>query len=324
MLKYLLKRILQAIPILIGISLISFILINLAPGDPTTMMIDPRISTADLARLRTNLGIDQPIFIRYFYWLKAVLVGNLGYSYQSSRPVLDMILERLPATLILTLSSFLLTFLLAVPLGIFSAIRKGKISDYLITFLSFVGMSLPSFWLALMLLLIFSLRLHWLPTAGMLSFDYLDAPLYRQAGDMFWHLLLPLVTLTIGSVAALSRYQRSSMLEVLSQDFIQAARARGLSEGKIVYRHALSNAMLPLITIFGLSLPGLFGGAFIVETIFAWPGMGRLGVAAIFSRDYPVIMGVVMISALLIIVGNLLADIMYAWADPRIRYGQGK
>lgn len=304
--------------------MIAFILINLAPGDPTTMMIDPRVSPADLARLRTNLGIDQPVFFRYFIWLKEVLVGNLGYSYQSSRPVLNMIIERLPATLILTLSSFLLTFLLAVPLGIFSAVRQGKFSDYLITFLSFVGMSLPSFWLALMLLLLFSLRLHWLPAAGMQDFSYLGAPVFWQAWDMSRHLLLPLITLTIGSVASLSRYQRSAMLEILSLDFIQAARARGLSERKIIYRHALSNALLPLITIFGLSLPGLFGGAFIVETIFAWPGMGRLGVAAIFSRDYPVIMGVVMISALLIIVGNLVADILYAWADPRIRYGQNR
>lgn len=298
--KFILNRLLQLIPLLLGISLLSFLVMHLAPGDPTALFIEPNIDPLELARVRANWGLDQPIFIQYLVWLKNALLLDFGRSYTTGLPVITEIGERLPMTLLLMIPSFILTLLITIPVGVISAVKKNSWFDNLFTFFSFAGMAIPTFWLGLMLMLVFSVKLHWLPAVGSLA--------------------LPLITMTIGSLAGLTRYQRGAMLEVLNQEYIRVARAKGLPERLVIFKHALRNALLPTITILGLSLPDLFGGAFVIETIFAWPGMGRLGVQAIFQRNYPTIMGIVMISAILIIVGNLLADIAYAMVDPRIRY----
>jgi peptide/nickel transport system permease protein len=298
--KYVARRLWQLIPLLFGISLISFFVMHLAPGDPTSLFIDPNVNPAELARVRANWGLDQPIYIQYFIWLKNALLLDYGTSYTTGQPVVAEIAQRLPMTLLLMFPSFIITLLITIPVGVWSAVKKDSWFDNLFTFLSFAGMAVPTFWLGLMLMLIFSVKLHWLPAVG--------------------NIVLPLITMTVGSLAGLTRYQRAAMLEVLNQDFIKTARAKGLPEQMVIFKHALMNALIPTITILGLSLPDLFGGAFIIETIFAWPGMGRLGVQSIFQRNYPVIMGIVMFSALLIVLGNLLADIGYALADPRIRY----
>ncbi|OGB87288.1 hypothetical protein A3J44_01110 [candidate division WOR-1 bacterium RIFCSPHIGHO2_02_FULL_45_12] len=300
--KYVLKRLLQLMPLLIGVSLLSFFVMHLAPGDPTALFTDPNIDPVELARIRANWGLDKPIFIQYFYWLGNALRGNFGASYTTGLPVAKEIFERLPNTLLLMSSSFILTLLITIPLGVISAVKKGSWFDNFVTIFSFAGMAIPTFWIGLMLMLLFSVQLHWLPAVG--------------------NIALPLITMTVGSLAGLTRYQRAAMLEVLNQDYIRTARAKGLPERIVIFKHALRNALMPIVTILGLSLPDLFGGAFIVETIFAWPGMGRLGVMAIFQRNYPLIMGIVMFSAVLIMLGNLLADIGYALVDPRIRYGK--
>ena len=298
--KYFLNRLLQLIPLLIGISLISFFVMHLAPGDPTSLFIDPNINPQEIARVRANWGLDQPIYIQYFLWLKNALFLNFGTSYTSGQPVISEIFDRLPMTLMLMIPAFLLSFLIAVPIGVYSAVKKNSFFDNFFTVLTFAGMAIPTFWLSLVLMLIFSVKLHWLPAVQ--------------------NITLPLIAMTISGLAGITRYQRSAMLEVLNQEYIRVARAKGLSERLVIYKHALRNALIPTITIFGLSLPDLFGGAFIIETIFAWPGMGRLGVQAIFQRNYPLIMGIVIFSAILIILGNLFADIAYAIVDPRIRY----
>lgn len=298
--KFFFKRLLQLIPLLIGISLISFFVMHLAPGDPTALFIDPNVDPGELARVRANWGLDQPIPVQYIKWLWNAVRLDFGRSYMTGQPVIGEIAERLPNTLILMIPSYILTLLICIPVGVYSAVKKGGWFDNTFTVLSFAGMSIPTFWVGLMLMLLFAVQLDWLPATG--------------------NLVLPLITMTIGSLAGLTRYQRAAMLEVLNQDFIRTARAKGLPERVVIFKHALRNALIPIVTIMGLSLPDLFGGAFIIETIFAWPGMGRLGVQAIFSRNYPLIMGIVMFSALLIVLGNLFADIGYALVDPRIRY----
>ncbi len=257
--------------------------------------------------------------VQYIYWLKNAVRGDFGTAYIINRPVIQLIFERIPATLILMGTSIFLTLLIAIPLGIFSAVKKNRAFDHIVTLLSFVGMSTPSFWLALMLMLFFSLYLGILPSTGMYDPMIKDSSLFVRFSDLARHLILPALTMTIVSIAGITRFVRSSMIEVLGQNYIKTARAKGLPENTILFKHALKNAMLPLITLFGMIIPELFAGAFIIETVYAWPGMGRLGVTAIFSRNYPVIMGVVVFSSLLIVLGNLIADIMYSYADPRIR-----
>jgi peptide/nickel transport system permease protein len=302
--------------------LISFFVMHLAPGDPTALFTDPNIDPIELARIRSNWGLDKPIIVQYFYWIGNALRGDFGNSYTTGRPVITEVLERLPATLLLMIPSFIITLLITIPLGVISAVRKGSWADNLITVLSFAGMATPSFWLGLMLMLLFAVHLDWLPAVGMYDSLLRDQGLIARCWDVIKHMILPLTTMTLLSLAGITRYQRASMLEVLDQDYIRTARAKGLPERIVIYKHALRNSLIPIVTILGLSLPGLFGGAFIIETIFAWPGMGRLGVMAIFQRNYPLIMGIVVFSALLIMLGNLFADIGYALVDPRIRYAK--
>jgi peptide/nickel transport system permease protein len=322
MLKYVFRRLLQLIPLLIGVSLISFFVMHLAPGDPTALFINPNVDPQELARIRANWGLDQPIIVQYFYWLGNAFRGNFGVSYTTGLPVMQEIVERLPATLLLMIASYILTLLITIPLGVISAVKKGSWFDNLVTVISFAGMATPTFWFGLMLMLLFSVQLGWLPAVGM----YDVGARYEGWGmgvlDVIKHMILPLLTMTLLGLAGMTRYQRAAMLEVLNQDYIRTARAKGLPERVVIFKHALRNALIPIVTILGLSLPDLFGGAFIIETIFAWPGMGRLGVMAIFQRNYPLIMGITVFSAVLIVLGNLLADMGYAWVDPRIRYGK--
>jgi peptide/nickel transport system permease protein len=317
--KYIIRRVLQAIPLLIIISIISFLLMTLAPGDPTAMYENPESgSEQDLSAIREQLGVDQPIYVQYYKWLKLlVLEGNLGYSFQDGQPVMQKILDRVPATLLLMGTAMLIAVILAIPIGVYSAVKKYSVLDYLFTFNSFLGIAVPSFFIALMVILVFSLNLNWFPASGMrANFDEFVLT------DRLYHLVLPSLTLAFGLIASMSRFMRSSMLEVIKQDFVRTARAKGLSEGKVIYKHALRNALIPIITILALQLPNLFGGALFIEQLFAWPGMGRLSINAIFIRDYQVIMGTTMIAAVMVVISNLIADILYALVDPRIQLGK--
>lgn len=318
MLKYFLKRLLTFIPLLIGITLLSFTIMHLAPGDPTSIMMDPKIKAADMLTFKKNLGLDKPIYIQYLHWLTQLLKGNFGYSFLNGKPVLTIIGERLPATLILSISSLVLILLITFPLGIISGAKAGSRFDNLVTVLTFLGLSIPSFWLGLILILTFSLKLNIFPTSGYLDTSLINANIFVQVLNIFLHMTLPLITIVIGGLASLTQYHRFGIIKILRQDYIRAARARGLSESTILFKHAFKNALLPIITILGLSLPGLIGGSFVIEYIFAWPGMGQLGVNAVFSRDYPVLMGTLFFSTILIIIGNFAADIAYTYADPRI------
>ncbi|MGE4169713.1 MAG: ABC transporter permease [Candidatus Margulisiibacteriota bacterium] len=318
MLKAAAYRLLAAIPLLIGITLVSFCLMKLAPGDPVTQFLDPRSSAQDIAQMRHNLGLDQPIPIQYAKWLGGILKGHFGYSYSTGQPVLTLILDRIGPTLLLSCSALLLIFGLALPVGLWTGAHAGKKADSWVTVLSFIGYSMPTFWLGLMLIVIFSVQFNAFPTSGFMDPGLEDSAWWMQAGNVIWHMGLPLLTIVIGGCAGMIRYTRSSAIRVLGQDYIKAARARGLSEARLLSKHALKNAALPIITILGLELPGLIGGSFVIEYIFSWPGLGQLGIASVFSRDYPVVMATLLFSSILMIVGNLLADLAYQWADPRI------
>ena len=293
-------------------------MMHLAPGDPTLMYLDPNVSAQDLDQVKKNLGLDRPLLMQYFYWLKELSQGNLGYSFVTGKPVVEAILERLPATLILSIASLVLILLITFPLGIICGYKKDTWVDDSITIFSFLGLSIPTFWLGLIFILIFSLQLNIFPTSGFLDPLLSDASFFKKASNIAYHMVLPLGTIIIGGIAGLIRYNRFSMIKILAQDYITSARARGLKESRILFKHALKNAMLPIITILGLDLPSLISGSFIIEYIFSWPGMGQLGVQAVFQRDYPILMATILFSSILIIIGNLLADIGYAYVDPRI------
>lgn len=318
MTTYILRRLIISIPVLIGITLITFLAYNLAPGDPIDAMIDPNvaISPADLEKLRENLGLDQPVFVRYGIWLSQAARGNLGFSYRSGEPVIERIGRRLPATLQLTATALLIAIGLGIPLGIVSAMRQYSRLDYALTFFAFGGISIPNFFLALGAIYLLALKLKLFPSHGL---GDPDAEWFL--GTRLHHLILPALVLGLDRTAGFLRYTRSSMLEVLGQDYMTTARAKGLRPRARLLRHGLRNALISIITIVGLSLPSLFGGSVIVETIFAWPGIGQMAITAVTQRDYPVLMGVALISSVIVLVSNLLADIAYAVVDPRIRYG---
>ena len=319
---YILKRISYSIPIVIGITLITFLVMHLAPGKPTDMMTDmnAKVSADAKAKLTQLYGLDKPWYVQYALWLKRFAVLDFGKSFRDGRPAIAKIAERLPASLLLNILSLLFILAAALPIGIFSALKKDSIFDKATTIFVFIGFSMPAFWMALLLMIFFGLKLGVLPISGLHSLDYGDMNLAGKLLDVASHLILPVFISAFTGLAGLSRYVRSSMLEVIRQDYIRTAYAKGLSENRIIFRHALKNALLPVVTILGLSLPALIGGGFIFETIFAYPGMGRLGYEAVMSRDYPVVMAVGVIAAFLTLIGNLIADIAYAWVDPRIRY----
>ncbi len=317
--KLLVRRIIFAIPLLFAITLISFLIMHLAPGDPAGILIDPKIKPEVMMQLKHNMGLDKPVVVQYFYWLKELVKGNMGYSFVTGKPVLNSILEKLPATLILSIASLVIIFICSLFLGLISAAKKNSWLDNFITITSFVGLAIPTFWLGLILMLFFSLQLNLFPSSGFLDADLINAPFYQKVINISYHLVLPLLTIVIVSIAGLTRYQRFQAINILNAEYITAAKARGISSKRILFKHAFKNAALPLVTILGLELPGLIGGAFIIEYIFAWPGMGQLAVNSVFSRDYPILMGILIFTAILIILGNLLSDLSYSLIDPRIR-----
>jgi peptide/nickel transport system permease protein len=322
MLAYIFKRLLYMIPLLLGITIICFFVVRLAPGSPTDLQtqMNPRASIELQERLRFLYGLDKPVHEQYLLWLKRLVVLDLGHSFQPhGRPVITMIGERLPITIFLNVLSLLLIMAIAIPLGVISAVHRGSWFDKVTTIFVFVGFATPSFWLALLVMIFFGIHLGWLPISGLRSLNYEYMAPLTAVVDQVKHLILPVFVSAFGGLAGLSRYMRSNMLEVIRQDYIMTARAKGLSEKVVIYKHALRNALLPVITILGLSVPGLIGGSVIFETIFAIPGMGQLFYMSVMARDYPVIMGILFLGAILTLLGNLLADISYALADPRIR-----
>ena len=325
MLWYALRRLVLAVPLLVGITFISFAVIHLAPGEPVDLQagnMNAKSSAQARQLLREMYGLDQPIAVQYWNWLGRIARLDFGRSFApDGRPVLHKIGERLPVTLMLNIVELLIIVALAIPIGMASATRQYSLFDKVTTIFVFVGFATPDFWLALLLMILFGVELGWLPISGLRSLNWEYMSGWRQQWDFLSHLLLPILVATFGGLAGFSRYMRQSMLEVIRQDYIQSARAKGLSERVVIGKHALRNAMLPLVTILGLSLPGLIGGSVIVESIFAIPGMGQLMVQAVFERDYPVIMGNLVVVAVLTLIANLLADIAYGVVDPRIRLG---
>lgn len=325
---YILKRLLQAIPLLIGIATITFFIVHLAPGDPMDMFLDARyhrqIDPEVIELLRQKYGLDQPIHVQYVKWIGNLLHGDLGESFRYRRPVATLIAERIPYTLQLTILALLLDALVGITLGIISAIKQYSLVDKTVTLSSLVIYSIPGFWLALMLVLVFSVNLGWFPTSQTRSFDYELLSWSGKLLDLLWHTTLPVFVLGIGSAAGTARFMRNRLLEVLSEEYILAARARGLKERTVILKHALRNALIPIITIYGMAFPFLLGGTVLIERVFAWPGMGLLAFEAIGSRDYPIILGTSMMGAVLVILGNLIADITYALVDPRVTYGEKK
>ncbi|MBP7961558.1 MAG: ABC transporter permease [Caldilineaceae bacterium] len=322
--RYAIRRVLQAIPLLIVLSILLFLLVRIAPGGPLAQAErNPNITAEQVEKIRARLGLDQPLYIQYGQWVgKIVLEGDLGNSIKSNRSVATMIGERIPNTLLLVGVAFLLTLIVAIPIGAFSARYQYSLFDYIATTFTFAGQSVPIYWLGLMGILLFYVTLDnpftgkpLLPAGGMYS---IGGP--KVLGDLIWHMILPVITLSLAWTAWYSRFFRASMLEVLHADYVRTARSKGLTESRVIYGHAMRNAIMPLITMIALDLPSLFAGALFVETIFSWPGMGRLFWEAARGRDYPVLLGVILINAGVIVMANIVADLLYSVIDPRVRY----
>lgn len=336
MIKYVLKRLFWMVPLLIGISLISFLIMHLAPGDITTTEagFNPKASQESRQKLREMYNLDKPLLVQYGLWLERMSTLDFGRSFAShQRPVFweqtddkgnvtpGLIQEALPITLLINVLSLGLIIIVALPLGIISSLTQNRPPDRAITLFVFIGFAIPGFWLALILMYWTGVVNAWLPISGLHSLGYENMSWWRQIIDQAEHLVLPVFISALSGLAGISLFVRNGMLEVLHQDFITTARAKGLPERDVVFRHALRNALLPLITILGLAIPGLIGGSVIAESIFAIPGMGKLFYDAVLMRDFPVIMGILTIGSALTLLGNLLADLAYAWADPRVRRG---
>lgn len=322
MLFYLSKRITEIFITLIGITLLSFFIIHLAPGKPTDVLTDlnPKITPEARERLEKYYGLDKPIIVQYLLWAKRVAKLDFGDSFSTDRrPVWEKIKERVPVTISINLLSMLLIFMIAIPVGISSATRQYSLYDKITTVGVFLGFAMPAFWLGILLMMLFGVYLQWLPISGLKSMNYETLSAGGKVLDLAKHLALPVFVSAFGGIAGISRYMRSSMLEVIRQDYIITARAKGLPESKVIYKHALRNALLPIITLLGLSVPGLIGGSVIFEQIFSIPGMGQLFWMSVMQRDYPLIMGLLTIGAILTLIGNMLADLCYAVVDPRIR-----
>ncbi|KQL18670.1 ABC transporter permease [Cytobacillus solani] len=316
MASYIFRRTLMAIPLLLGITILSFAIIKAAPGGPVSMLMDPTMKPSDREKFEEKYGLNDPVHVQYFKWLGNMVKGDFGNSLiKRGVPVSELIMNRLPNTLLLMVVSTLLAALIAIPFGIYSAMRPYSKLDYTVTVGSFLGIATPGFWFGLMLIMFFSVKFAWFPTGGVAT---LNAPF--SIWDRIHHLILPAIVLATADMAALTRYTRSSMLDVLKQDYIRTALSKGFKEKKVVLKHGLRNGMIPIVTLFGLMLPSFIGGAAITEKIFAWPGIGSLFIDSAFQRDYPVIMALTVVSAIFVVIGNLLADILYAIFDPRIEY----
>lgn len=315
MFQFIVKRLLHAIPLLIGVSMIGFAMMHLAPGGPLAVYtLNPTITAQNIAQIKHIFGLDQPIYIQYLKWAYGIFTGNWGYTFFGGRPVFDVIMERVPATLILMGSGMSLAIIFGMLIGVLGAVRRYSIFDYLATTGAMVALSFPTFWFGLMTIFIFALELGWLPSGGMITLGGDGGVL-----DLLSHLILPAVVLALALVAIWSRYTRSSFLEVINQDYIRTAKSKGLSSRRVLFRHAFPNALAPLIALAGIQIPWLFSGALVTESIFGWPGMGLLFVDSLSSKEYPVLMGMVMITAIAVIIGNLIADVINAMIDSRIR-----
>lgn len=314
MLRHLVRRVLQTVVLLLVVSLVVFALVTQAPGGPS-ILLDRNMGAEEIARMRAILGLDQPLHVQYTRWLGQVLRGNLGISYQAGLPVLEIIGQMLPNTLILSAAALVLSLIIAIPAGVVSAARPYTPVDHTVTFLCFFGISVPTFWLGLMLIVLFAIVLGWLPPGGMRTIGGPASPL-----DVARHLILPAVVLGTANMALFARYTRSSTMAVLRADYVRTARSKGLAERAVLYRHAFRNALITIVTVVGLQLPRLVGGAAITETVFAWPGMGSLAVRAAFERDYPMIMGITLVISTVVVLSSLLVDLVYVYLDPRIRY----
>ena len=315
MIMFLVRRLLQSIPLVIGVSVIAFGLMHLAPGGPLAVYtLNPTIQAQDIERIKSALGLDQPIYLQYLKWAYGMFTGTWGNTFFGGRPVLHVILERVPATLLLMGSALSLAILIGTLIGMLGAVKRYSIFDYLATTGALFALSFPTFWFGLMAIYLFAVKLRWLPSGGMFELGSEGEIL-----DLLVHLALPTLVLALVLVATWSRYARSSFLEVIHQDYIRTARAKGLLRRDVLLKHAFPNAVVPLIALFGIQLPTLFSGALVTETIFAWPGMGRLFVDSLTMKEYPVLMGMMMFTALFVIIGNLLADIGIALVDPRVR-----
>jgi len=315
MLAYIGRRIVQAIPLLVGVSIIGFGLMHLAPGGPLAVYtLNPTITIQDIERIKVIFGLDQPVHIQYLKWATGMFTGNWGYTFFGGRPVLGVIVERLPATFLLMGSALSIAIMLGLTVGMIGAARRYSIYDYLATTGALVALSFPTFWFGLMAIFIFAVHLGWLPSGGMYNLGE-----EGNIVDLLRHLALPTLVLALVITATYSRYARSAFLEVLHQDYMRTARAKGLRPRERLFRHALPNAVKPLITLLGTDLPMLFSGALVTESIFGWPGMGRLFVDALTMKEYPILMGLVMFTAFFVIIGNLLADVLIALLDPRVR-----
>jgi peptide/nickel transport system permease protein len=322
MLSYILLRLIGLIPLLLGITLICFVVIHLSPGEPTDVLtaLNPKASEMAREKFRKMYNLDKPLYIQYIIWLKKFVMLDFGDSFsQDRRPVLKKIFERLPLTLYLNISALILMFLIAIPLGVFSAYYANTLFDKITSLFVFVGFAIPSFWLALLCMYYFGVVLGVLPISGIHSYNFESLTLIGKIMDIAKHSIMPVILSVFSSLAGISRFARNSTLDVLSDDFIEAARARGLPERRILFGHALRNSLLPIITIIGLSIPSLIGGSVIFESIFGLPGMGQLFYQSVMMRDYPTIMGILVIGSFLTLIGNLLADFLYMIVDPRVR-----
>jgi len=312
--KRILSRLVQSLLIMFIVSILCFGLTKIAPGDPVLTYVEPNMSEEYIDQLRESLGLTKPIYQQYFIWLNNIVFhGNFGNSLMNSRPVLTQIMERLPATILLMGSSLVAAIIISIPLGLFTGKYKNGILDKITSVLSFIGISIPSFWFAILLIYLFSVNLGWLPSIGMRSSGV------SSIGDILKHLIMPCAVLTFQNVAQFTLYIRSSTITELSSDYVMVQKAYGMTERGILFKHVLKNAILPMITVLGMSLQSVVSGAIITEQVFAWPGTGQLAVTAVTQYDYPLIMGITMFTALLIVIGNLLADILYTVVDPRIR-----
>jgi peptide/nickel transport system permease protein len=324
MLRYLLKRLFFMVPMVFGITLISFAVIHLVPGEPGMLEaeMNPKITKEARERIRAFYGLDKPLHIQYWTWLKRIVHLDFGTSFATDRrPVIDKIKERLPITILINFLSMGLIFIFGIPIGIYCARYKDTIMDKLLTSFVFAGYAAPTFWVALLAMIFFGVYLEVFPVSGIKSYDFEEMNVFEKIFDIARHLVMPVCISAVGSLAGISRYMKSSLLEVLRQEYITTAYAKGLPESMVIRKHALRNALLPVITILGLSIPGLIGGSVIFESIFSIPGMGQLFYFSVMARDYPTIMGILVIGAFLTLMGNLVADISYAVADPRIRIG---
>jgi peptide/nickel transport system permease protein len=329
---YIIKRLLLLIPTMLGITIITFFIIQLAPGNPVErkLQLEEGIKSEAITKeiveeTKKLYGLDKPIYVRYGIWLKQIVTLDFGRSYKDHRPVIDKIAERIPITLTLNIISIILIYIISIPVGVYSAVKDGSPGERVSTFTLFILYSIPSFWMAMILIFFLGGGEYWnvFPVYGILSPGAENYPFYEKAVNFVWHIILPVFCLTYGSLAYLSRFQKGSLLEVLKEDFVRTATAKGLSRSKVILKHALRNALIPIITIIAGILPAMIGGSVIIETIFSIPGIGQLGFESVLSRDYPMIMAIATISAFLTLIGILISDLVYVLVDPRISF-EGK